>query len=91
MLVGTVVGVLIIPGLCYLFGQLDGGRKLLRDETNEPLSEVFEHQAQEALDGHGDGLQHPPGAAVPYPLPPSGPIPSPRPDRSSKKPRPIIG
>ncbi len=26
MLVGTVIGVLIIPGLYYLFGQLDGGR-----------------------------------------------------------------
>src|SRR4051794_21494405 len=97
MLVGTIVGVLIIPGLCYLFGQIDGGRKLLRDETNEPLSEVFEHQAQEALDGDGDGdgngdrLQHPLGAAVLYPQPPSGPIPPPRPGRSSKKTRPIIG
>jgi HAE1 family hydrophobic/amphiphilic exporter-1 len=43
MLVGTVIGVLIIPGLYYLFAQLDGGRKLLRDVTSEPLSEVFEH------------------------------------------------
>jgi HAE1 family hydrophobic/amphiphilic exporter-1 len=43
MLVGTVIGVLVIPGLYYLFGQLDGGRKLLRDETNEPLSEILEH------------------------------------------------
>jgi HAE1 family hydrophobic/amphiphilic exporter-1 len=43
MLVGTVVGVLVIPGLYYLFGQLDGGRKLLKDHTDEPLSEVFEH------------------------------------------------
>jgi HAE1 family hydrophobic/amphiphilic exporter-1 len=51
MLVGTVVGVLVIPGLYYLFGQLDGGRKLLRDESGEPLSEIFEHNAQEAHDG----------------------------------------
>ena len=51
MLVGTVIGVLVIPGLYYLFGQLDGGRKLLRDESFEPLSEVFEHHAQEAHDG----------------------------------------
>ena len=42
MLVGTVIGVLVIPGLYYLFGQLDGGRKLLKDEAHEPLSEVFE-------------------------------------------------
>ena len=42
MLVGTVIGVLIIPGLYYLFGQLDGGRKLLKDETHSPLSEIPE-------------------------------------------------
>ncbi len=48
MLVGTVIGVLIIPGLYYLFGQLDGGRKLLRDETHSPLSEVFGHEATQA-------------------------------------------
>jgi HAE1 family hydrophobic/amphiphilic exporter-1 len=51
MLVGTVIGVLVIPGLYYLFGKLDGGRKLREDEADEPLSEVFEHQAQEAHDG----------------------------------------
>ena len=34
MLVGTVIGVLVIPGLYYLFGQLDGGRKLLKDESH---------------------------------------------------------
>ncbi len=47
MLVGTVIGVLVIPGLYYLFGQLDGGRKLLKDETHSPLSEVFEQNAEE--------------------------------------------
>ena len=45
MLVGTVIGVLVIPGLYYLFGQIADGRKLLKDETDEPLSEVFEHNA----------------------------------------------
>ena len=43
MLVGTVIGVLVIPGLYYLFGQLDGGRKLLKDETHGPLSEIAGH------------------------------------------------
>jgi len=43
MLLGTVIGVLIIPGLYYLFAKLDGDRKLLQDETNEPLSEAVEH------------------------------------------------
>jgi HAE1 family hydrophobic/amphiphilic exporter-1 len=39
MLLGTVIGVLVIPGLYYLFGWLDGDRKLLQDETHLPLSE----------------------------------------------------
>jgi multidrug efflux pump subunit AcrB len=42
MLLGTVIGVLVIPGLYYLFGWLDGDRKLLQDETHEPLSETVE-------------------------------------------------
>jgi hydrophobic/amphiphilic exporter-1 (mainly G- bacteria), HAE1 family len=46
MLVGTIVGVLIIPGLYYLFAQLEGGRKLLKDESHQPLSERFEHEAE---------------------------------------------
>ncbi len=44
MLLGTVIGVLVIPGLYYLFGVLAGDRKLLQDETHEPLSEVLEHE-----------------------------------------------
>jgi HAE1 family hydrophobic/amphiphilic exporter-1 len=47
MLLGTVIGVLVIPGLYYLFAWLDGDRKLLPDETHAPLSEadrvVVEH------------------------------------------------
>ncbi len=50
MLLGTVIGVLVIPGLYYLCARLDGDRKLLQDETHEPLSEVIEHPAH----GHGD-------------------------------------
>jgi HAE1 family hydrophobic/amphiphilic exporter-1 len=45
MLVGTVIGVLIIPGLYYLFGGLAGKKKLLNDETSMPLTERFEHGA----------------------------------------------
>ena len=40
MLVGTVIGVLVIPGLYYLFGRIADGRKLLQDEVDEPLSEI---------------------------------------------------
>jgi multidrug efflux pump subunit AcrB len=44
MLVGTVVGVLVIPGLYYLFGGIADGRALIRDEHDEPLSELFERE-----------------------------------------------
>jgi HAE1 family hydrophobic/amphiphilic exporter-1 len=44
MLLGTIIGVLVIPGLYYLFAQLSGDRKLLQDETDEPLSETIEHK-----------------------------------------------
>ena len=44
MLVGTVIGVLIIPGLYYLFGRMADGRKLLQDEADGPLSEVFQSE-----------------------------------------------
>ena len=43
MLLGTVIGVLVIPGLYYLFGKLADGRQLLKETSDEPLSEIFEH------------------------------------------------
>lgn len=39
MLLGTVLGVLVIPGLYYLFARISDGRQLLRDETSVPFSE----------------------------------------------------
>ena len=39
MLLGTVVGVVAIPGLYYVFARMADARKLLREETDEPLSE----------------------------------------------------
>jgi len=39
MLLGTVVGLIVIPGLYYLFATLADRRKLLPDEHNMPLSE----------------------------------------------------
>ncbi|HAH37248.1 MULTISPECIES: efflux RND transporter permease subunit [unclassified Algoriphagus] len=41
MLFGTIFGVLIVPGLYFLFGSLAEGRKLIRDEDENPLSEDF--------------------------------------------------
>jgi HAE1 family hydrophobic/amphiphilic exporter-1 len=42
MLLGTIIGVLVIPGLYYLFSMLSGDKKLLQDETDQPLTEVLE-------------------------------------------------
>ncbi len=49
MLVGTVLGVLVIPGLYYLFGKIADGRKLLRDEVESPLSESVQPKGFEPL------------------------------------------
>ncbi|MBU6300090.1 MAG: efflux RND transporter permease subunit [Verrucomicrobia bacterium] len=48
MILGTVVGVLVIPGLYYLFGKMADGRKILKDEVDEPLSETLEHAVPES-------------------------------------------
>jgi hypothetical protein len=40
---GTLIGVLVIPGLYYLFAKMADGRKLIKDEHFEPLSEKTEH------------------------------------------------
>ncbi len=41
MLLGTIFGVLIVPGLYYIFGKMAEGRKLIQDEDKTPLSEDF--------------------------------------------------
>src|SRR5436190_21343360 len=56
MLIGTVIGVLIIPGLYYLFATLSGDNKLLQDETDEPLSETVEPRIY--FEPGGDGHSH---------------------------------
>ncbi len=43
MLFGTVFGVIIVPGLYYIFGTMAEGRKLIRDEDDEPLTENIVH------------------------------------------------
>ncbi|MBB6003502.1 efflux RND transporter permease subunit [Arcicella rosea] len=43
MLFGTVFGVIIVPGLYYIFGTLAEGRKLIKNEDDDPLSEDFVH------------------------------------------------
>lgn len=48
MLFGTVFGVIIVPGLYYVFGKLAEGRKLIRDENENPLSEEYVESKQNA-------------------------------------------
>lgn len=43
MLFGTIFGVVIIPGLYFIFGTLADGRKMIKDEDDNPLSEQFVH------------------------------------------------
>ena len=47
MLVGTLIGVLVIPGLYYVFATLIKGRKLISDERDEPVSEQFVRSGEE--------------------------------------------
>ena len=39
MLFGTIFGVIVVPGLYYIFGTIASKRKLIRDEDENPLSE----------------------------------------------------
>ncbi len=47
MLIGTLIGVLVIPGLYFVFASLIKGRKLLKEERDEPISEEFVRSAEE--------------------------------------------
>jgi HAE1 family hydrophobic/amphiphilic exporter-1 len=43
MLFGTLFGVVIVPGLYYIFGSLAKGRKMIRDEEEGSLTEGLAH------------------------------------------------
>ena len=47
MIFGTIFGVLVVPGLYYIFGTLTEGKKLISDEAVIPLSE-------EIMDDHSE-------------------------------------
>jgi hydrophobic/amphiphilic exporter-1 (mainly G- bacteria), HAE1 family len=48
MLLGTVFGVIVVPGLYYIFGTIAHGKKLIRDEDENPLSEQMVADAAQA-------------------------------------------
>jgi HAE1 family hydrophobic/amphiphilic exporter-1 len=54
MLLGTVIGVIAIPGLYYLFARISDGRELLRDETDVPLSEGEDDLREDSTTGAAD-------------------------------------
>ncbi|SFW71295.1 hydrophobic/amphiphilic exporter-1, HAE1 family [Sinomicrobium oceani] len=41
MLLGTILGILVIPGLYYAFAKMSDGKQLIKDEDTEPVSEEF--------------------------------------------------
>lgn len=41
MLFGTIFGVVIVPGLYYIFGRLTEGKQLIKDEDNRPYTESY--------------------------------------------------
>ncbi|GGZ23730.1 multidrug transporter AcrB [Echinicola pacifica] len=45
MLFGTIFGVIIVPGLYYIFGKMADGRHLIQNEDEVPLTEDYDHHA----------------------------------------------
>ncbi len=44
MIFGTIFGVIIVPGLYYIFGSIAEGRKLIKNEDDSSLTEDLVHQ-----------------------------------------------
>lgn len=52
MIFGTIFGVIVVPGLYFIFGTLSEGKQLIKDEDDEPLSEDIVHHAHHAQPVH---------------------------------------
>jgi len=52
MLFGTIFGVVVIPGLYYIFASLADGKTLIRKEDQNPLTESYEYNRHEEEDEH---------------------------------------
>lgn len=48
MLFGTVFGVVLIPGLYYVFAKMTEGKRLIRDEDFNPLTETYHYDTHDA-------------------------------------------
>lgn len=51
MLFGTIFGVILIPGLYYLFAKLEEGKALIKNEDFEPLTEMVHYNRDDDNDG----------------------------------------
>ena len=51
MLFGTIFGVILVPGLYYIFGSLQEGRHLIKGEDEVPLSEEYVESHSDAALG----------------------------------------
>ena len=49
MLFGTIFGVIIIPGLYYIFAKLQDGRSLIKNEDLNPLTENFVESKEDSM------------------------------------------
>ncbi len=47
MLFGTIFGVILIPGLYYLFAKMEEGNALIRNEEFKPLTEAYRYTSTE--------------------------------------------
>lgn len=47
MLFGTVFGVLLIPGLYYIFAKMEEGKSLIKNEEFKPLTELYHYNRSE--------------------------------------------
>ncbi len=54
MLFGTLFGVIVVPGLYYLFAKISEGKKLIKQEDDNPLTEDIAHQLDSFPQPTGD-------------------------------------
>jgi HAE1 family hydrophobic/amphiphilic exporter-1 len=47
MLFGTIFGVIVIPGLYYIFGTLADGKSMIRKEETDPLTETYKYNSHQ--------------------------------------------
>ena len=50
MLFGTIFGVILIPGLYYIFAKMEEGKSLIKNEDHAPLTELYHYNKDEGKD-----------------------------------------